>query len=98
MNPAKFLGMEERYMGSNPKSPTIEPSRLTGRGRKGIAFDLSVGSTIESHKRSGMAWREDLLGHVAVVVKAEAAERVDRAMAMVVFMVTWGLDKYPIEI
>jgi len=32
----------------------MDPSRLTGLGKKGSALDLSVLSTIESHMRSGI--------------------------------------------
>jgi len=75
--------MEERYMGSNPTSPTIDPSRLMGRGRKGMAFDLSEGSTMESHKRSGIALRLVLVDGTPFWVKAAAdpAKRADMAMA-----------------
>jgi len=50
----------------------MDPSRLIGRGRNGTAFDLSVGSTMESHLRSGMALKE-LPGHCVALLDTKAA-------------------------
>lgn len=78
MNPEKFLGMEERYMGSKPWSPGRDPSRFTARGRKGTALERCVLSTMESHKRSGMAFNAQVLLVWLVEVNAEAPlKRVD---------------------
>lgn len=74
MNPEKFLGMEERYMGSKPWSPGRDPSKLTALGRKGTALERWVLSTMVSHKRSGMALRAEVL-LLWLVVKAEALVR-----------------------
>jgi hypothetical protein len=55
MKPDQSLGIDDKYMGSNPTSPAKDPSKLMGRGRKGTALDRWVLSTMEYHFRSGMA-------------------------------------------
>jgi len=61
----------------------MDPSRLIGRGRKGTAFDRSEGSTMVSHKRSGIALRLVFVDGTPLWVKAAAdpAKRADMASA-----------------
>jgi len=51
----------------------MEPSRLTGRGSHGREADRSVGSTILSHIRSGIASKEvvDFTEHCGANAAAE---------------------------
>jgi hypothetical protein len=86
MSPEKFLGMEERKKGSNPTSPGIDPSRFTARGRKGIALDLSVLSTMLSHILSGIAFKAEVLWIPALEVNA-VADPARRVVAMIDFIV-----------
>jgi len=71
MKPAKFLGIEDRYNGSKPTSPTMLPSRAIGRGSQGREAERFVLSTISFHFRGGIGEaelrEEEVNGEVGVV-------------------------------
>ena len=89
MNPAKFLGMEDKKKGSNPWSPGRDPSKPAALGRNGTEAERSVLSTMESHNRSGSAAREVAALVLATGAKAAAELAIRRAEAKV-FMVCSG--------
>ena len=86
MNPAQFLGMEDKKKGSKPWSPGRDPSKAAALGRNGTAAERSEATTISFHFRSGMAAKEEVDLVLVAGAKAAAEPAITRAAAMV-FMV-----------
>ena len=92
MNPAQFLGMEDKKKGSKPWSPGRDPSKAAALGRKGTAAERSEATTISFHFRSGMAAKEEVDLVLVAGAKAAAEPAIARAAAMV-FMVKNGVRR-----
>ena len=50
--------MSDRPMGSNPMSPTIDPSSFSGTVRKGMDFDIALSANVDGPCGGGIVGRE----------------------------------------